>query len=64
MFIDEGYGSLDSASLDDAINCLLELQSSGRLVGIISHVKELQERIHSRIEVESSIDGSKIKCVF
>jgi len=64
MFIDEGFGSLDSASLDDAINCLLELQSSGRLVGIISHVKELQERIHSRIEVESSIDGSKIKCVF
>jgi len=63
MFIDEGFGSLDSASLDDAINCLLELQSSGRLVGIISHVKELQERIHSRIEVESNVDGSKVKCI-
>lgn len=63
MFIDEGFGSLDSSSLDDAINCLLELQSSGRLVGIISHVKELQERIQTRIEVEPNVDGSKVKCI-
>jgi len=64
MFIDEGFGSLDSASLDDAINCLLELQSSGRLVGIISHVKELQERITSRIEIEPTIEGSRVKYVY
>ncbi|WIV12094.1 AAA family ATPase [Proteiniborus sp. MB09-C3] len=64
MFIDEGFGSLDSASLDDAINCLLELQSSGRLVGIISHVKELQERITSRIEIEPSVEGSRVRYVY
>ncbi|MFA5524144.1 MAG: AAA family ATPase [Tissierellales bacterium] len=64
MFIDEGFGSLDSTSLDDAINCLLELQSSGRLVGIISHVKELQERISSRIEIEPTIEGSKVRYVY
>ncbi len=64
MFIDEGFGSLDSVSLDDAINCLLELQSSGRLVGIISHVKELQERITSRIEIEPSVEGSRVRYVY
>lgn len=64
MFIDEGFGSLDPVSLDDAINCLLELQSSGRLVGIISHVKELQERINSRIEIEPSVEGSKVRYVY
>lgn len=64
MFIDEGFGSLDSVSLDDAINCLLELQSSGRLVGITSHVKELQERITSRIEIEPTVEGSKVRYVY
>lgn len=63
MFIDEGFGSLDTESLDDAINCLLDLQESGRLVGIISHVAELKERIHCRIEVEPTVNGSKTKCI-
>lgn len=63
MFVDEGFGSLNSASLDDAINCLLELQSSGRLVGIISHVNELKERIHSRIEVVPGVNGSRTRCI-
>ncbi|MGL5633502.1 MAG: SbcC/MukB-like Walker B domain-containing protein [Sarcina sp.] len=51
MFIDEGFGTLDPDSLDSAIQCLLDLQSGGRLVGVISHVQELKERIDARLEV-------------
>lgn len=54
MFIDEGFGTLDPESLEQAIESLIEIQSSGRLVGIISHVPELKERMDARLEVESS----------
>ena len=58
MFIDEGFGTLDPESLDQAIESLMDIQSSGRLVGVISHVPELKERIDARLEVESSQQGS------
>ncbi|MEK6264776.1 MAG: AAA family ATPase [Clostridium sp.] len=58
MFIDEGFGTLDPESLDNAIECLMELQKDGRLVGIISHVPELKERIDARLEVSSTSNGS------
>lgn len=58
MFIDEGFGTLDPESLDQAIESLMDIQSSGRLVGIISHVPELKERIDARLEVESTKAGS------
>ncbi|MGM0844664.1 MAG: AAA family ATPase [Bacillota bacterium] len=58
MFIDEGFGTLDPESLDHAIEALMDIQSSGRLVGIISHVPELKERIDARLEVISSQTGS------
>lgn len=58
MFIDEGFGTLDPESLDSAIGCLIDLQKSGRLVGIISHVPELKERIDARLEVYSTSSGS------
>ncbi len=61
MFIDEGFGSLDTDSLEQALNCLLELKSTGRMVGIISHVPSLKERIPTRLEIISSPLGSKIK---
>lgn len=60
MFIDEGFGSLDPESLDNAIECLISLQDDGRLVGIISHVEELKTRIESKIIIESSNQGSNI----
>ncbi len=60
MFVDEGFGTLDPESLDNAIECLLDLQKTGRLVGIISHVPELKERIRARIEVCPSMNGSTI----
>lgn len=49
LFIDEGFGSLDSQSLDQAINCLMDLQQDGKLIGIISHVSELKDRIDFKI---------------
>jgi DNA repair protein SbcC/Rad50 len=58
MFIDEGFGTLDPESLDHAIEALMDIQSSGRLVGIISHVPELKERIDARLEVIASQHGS------
>nr|WP_077913304.1 SbcC/MukB-like Walker B domain-containing protein [Listeria rocourtiae] len=61
MFIDEGFGTLDPESLEVAVECLLETQESGRLVGIISHVPELKERISSRLEVTATNHGSTTK---
>ena len=58
MFVDEGFGTLDPQSLDNAIDSLLELQKGGRLVGIISHVQELKERVDAKIEVVSTKEGS------
>jgi exonuclease SbcC len=59
MFIDEGFGTLDPESLDQAIEALIDIQSSGRLVGIISHVPELKERIDARLEVFATQSGSR-----
>lgn len=58
MLIDEGFGTLDPEMLDFAISTLLELQRGGRLVGIISHVPELTERIDARLEVLQTNHGS------
>jgi exonuclease SbcC len=61
IFIDEGFGSLDSDTLDLAIRTLEGLRENGRLVGIISHVESLRERIPTRLEVATSTTGSTIK---
>ena len=58
MFIDEGFGTLDEQSLELAIKTLLSLQDTGRLVGIISHVKELREQIPARLEITRTNKGS------
>lgn len=58
LFVDEGFGTLDSDSLDNAIQTLLDLHERGRLVGIISHVEELKTRIQSHIIVEKKTSGS------
>lgn len=58
MLVDEGFGSLDPESLDSAINTLIELQHTGRLVGIISHVPELKVSVDARLEIEAHKDGS------
>lgn len=58
IFVDEGFGALDPESLDFALRALLDLQKGGRLVGIISHVPELKERIDARLEVLPVETGS------
>ena len=58
IFIDEGFGTLDTETLDFAIKTLMELQSGGRLVGIISHVEELKNQIPVRLEVNKTKTGS------
>ena len=57
IFIDEGFGSLDGETLDTAMKALAMLQNSGRLVGIISHVSELKNRIPCRVEVTRDGNG-------
>ena len=59
IFIDEGFGTLDEESLDDTVETLISLQDSGRLVGVISHVAELKERIPAHLVVESGSGGSQ-----
>lgn len=63
LFIDEGFGSLDPESLDLAIRTLIDLQASGRMIGIISHVSELKEQMALRLDVISSKNGSSIRTV-
>ncbi len=63
IFIDEGFGSLDPEALELALRVLLDLRASGRLVGIISHVAELKERIPIRLEVIPSRTGSHLKLI-
>mgnify|MGYP000903196193 FL=1 len=58
IFIDEGFGTLDPEALDFAVRALLDLQQGGRLVGIISHVPELKERIDARLEIKATDQGS------
>lgn len=61
ILVDEGFGSLDPETLDAAISSLLELQQGGRLVGIISHVAELKERISAQLEIIPTQQGSTTK---
>jgi exonuclease SbcC len=60
IFIDEGFGTLDGETLDFALNTLIELHQAGRVIGIISHVAELKERIPCRIEIVAQKEGSTI----
>ena len=59
ILVDEGFGSLDPETLDSAMDTLVSLQAGGRLVGIISHVAELKERIPAQLEVVASEKGSR-----
>jgi len=60
MFIDEGFGSLDQDVLELAIRTLSEMAGESRIIGIISHVTELRERIDKQVLVEKTTSGSKI----
>lgn len=63
IFVDEGFGSLDAEALDLAFQALTNLGIGGRLVGIISHVSELKDRIDTRLEVIPNKKGSSTKFI-
>lgn len=60
LFIDEGFGTLDSATLDMAVTTLENLQANGKTIGIISHVEALKERITTQIQVVKGNSGTSI----
>lgn len=63
LFIDEGFGALDSESLDQACQTLMSLVEKDRLIGIISHVPELSEKIEKQIIITKTNVGSKVRVV-
>ncbi len=58
LFIDEGFGALDTGTLDQVMAVIDELRDRGRVVGIVSHVADLKERVPERLEVRRLPDGS------
>jgi DNA repair protein SbcC/Rad50 len=58
LFIDEGFGSLDADTLDQVLGVIDELRDRGRVVGIVSHLPDLKDRIAERLEVRRLPDGS------
>jgi exonuclease SbcC len=61
MFIDEGFGSLDQESLDLVMETLDSLRGEGRVIGVVSHVDELRQRIPSRLRVLRGTSGSSVE---
>ena len=60
MFIDEGFGSLDDNAIRNSLNTLNGLAGGKRLIGIISHVHDLEERIDRQIVVTKTLRGSGV----
>ncbi|MEU2125064.1 AAA family ATPase [Nocardia niwae] len=61
LFIDEGFGGLDADTLDAVMGVLDELRAGGRVVGVVSHVDEMRQRIPSRLHVLRGRDGSHLQ---
>ncbi|MGZ3140700.1 AAA family ATPase [Lentzea chajnantorensis] len=61
LFVDEGFGTLDSDTLDIVMNTLDELRAGGRVVGLVSHVEELRQRIPTRLRVRKARTGSTLE---
>lgn len=57
LFLDEGFGTLDNEALETALETLSELQQDGKLIGIISHVSALKERISTQINIAPTSGG-------
>ncbi|QIS22580.1 AAA family ATPase [Nocardia terpenica] len=63
LFIDEGFGSLDADTLDAVMGVLDELRSGGRVVGLVSHVDEMRQRIPTRLHVIREPTGSRLRTI-
>ena len=57
LFLDEGFGTLDEETLETALNTLASMQQDGKLIGVISHISQLKDRINTKISVEKSSNG-------
>lgn len=64
LFIDEGFGTLDEESLNQAINVLMGLEVHHKMIGIISHVNELKEKIDQQINIKKGNEGSYLEVHF
>jgi exonuclease SbcC len=60
LFLDEGFGSLDEEALDTALETLASLQQDEKLIGVISHVAAIKERIGTRIQVVPDTGGRSV----
>lgn len=60
LFVDEGFGTLDANTLDEVMDTLDDLRAGGRVVGLVSHVEELRQRIPTRLRVSKSRTGSTL----
>lgn len=60
LFLDEGFGTLDDEALDTALDTLAGLQQDGKLIGVISHVPALKERISSQIQLQTQAGRSRL----
>ncbi|KAA9162329.1 SMC family ATPase [Amycolatopsis acidicola] len=61
LFVDEGFGTLDAETLDVVMDILDELRAGGRVVGLVSHVEELRQRIPTRLRVRKARTGSTLE---
>jgi len=60
LFVDEGFGTLDEDTLDEVMNVLDGLREGGRIVGIVSHVTELRQRVPAQVHVHKGRRGSHL----
>ena len=63
LFVDEGFGSLDTETLELVMESLESLRSGGRVIGVVSHVSEMKQRITNRLTVEKTREGSTIHTI-
>jgi DNA repair protein SbcC/Rad50 len=61
LFLDEGFGTLDPETLDTVIDAIEQLGGDGRMVGVITHVRDLADRLPARLEVQKSPRGSTVR---
>jgi exonuclease SbcC len=61
LFVDEGFGSLDADTLDDVMDTLDSLRDGGRVVGVVSHVAEMRDRIPTQLVVTKARSGSTLR---
>ena len=61
LFVDEGFGSLDADTLDDVMDTLDSLRDGGRVVGVVSHVAEMRDRIPTQLVVTKARTGSTVR---